>query len=388
MPVKAPAHFSAPRRLLFALGAVTTAGIIVVVGIASRHSHANQLEQIAERKRIATVALVVPALVAPAVLQLPGRIEAWSRAPLYARVSGYLKRWDTDIGSAVKAGQLLAEIDAPDLDQQLRQARAELATSRSEVALASTTAKRWELLRESEAVALQDVEERLGDLTTKRSRVNEAQANVDRLQALQRYTRIVAPFDGIVTARNTDVGALINVGTASGSELFVVSDVSRLRVYVSVPQRQLAWVKVGARASLSVPERPGKTFDATVQSLAQAVDTESGAMRVQLSVDNESGQLLPGSFATVQFAGTRVPTTLSLPPGALIVGKGGVQVATIDGAGAVQLKQVTVARDHGTYIELVDGAVSQADQVIANPPDGLATGDQVRIAQANTAAAK
>ncbi|POD68317.1 efflux transporter periplasmic adaptor subunit [Pseudomonas syringae group genomosp. 3] len=388
MPVKAPAHFSATSRLLFTLGAVTTAGIIVVVGIASRHSHADQLEQIAERKRIATVALVVPGLVAPASLQLPGRIEAWSRAPLYARVSGYLKRWDTDIGSAVKAGQLLAEIDAPDLDQQLRQARAELATSRSEVALASTTAKRWELLRESEAVALQDVEERLGDLTTKRSRVNEAQANVDRLQALQRYTRIVAPFDGIVTARNTDVGALINVGTASGSELFVVSDVSRLRVYVSVPQRQLAWVKAGARASLSVPEHPGKTFDATVQSLAQAVDMESGAMRVQLSVDNESGQLLPGSFATVQFAGTRAPTTLSLPPGALIVGKGGVQVATVDGAGTVQLKQVQVARDHGTYIELVDGAVSQADQVIANPPDGLATGDQVRIAQANTAAAK
>ncbi|KPX17304.1 Rnd efflux pump, membrane fusion protein, czcb subfamily [Pseudomonas syringae pv. delphinii] len=321
-------------------------------------------------------------------MQLPGRIEAWSRAPLYARVSGYLKRWDTDIGSAVKAGQLLAEIDAPDLDQQLRQARAELATSRSEVALASTTAKRWELLRESEAVALQDVEERLGDLTTKRSRVNEAQANVDRLQALQHYTRIVAPFDGIVTARNTDVGALINVGTASGSELFVVSDVSRLRVYVSVPQRQLAWVKAGARASLSVPEHPGKIFDATVQLLAQAVDMESGAMRVQLSVDNESDRLLPGSFATVQFAGARVPTTLSLPPGALIVGKGGVQVATVDGAGTVQLKQVQVARDHDTYIELVDGAVSQADRVIANPPDGLATGDQVRIAQANTAAAK
>ncbi|PMX03121.1 efflux RND transporter periplasmic adaptor subunit [Pseudomonas sp. FW215-R2] len=387
MSVKAPTNTSGSGRLLFAVCAIATAAVIVAVGLASRHSQADQLEQMAERKRIATVALVVPSLVTPASLQLPGRIEAWSRAPLYARVSGYLKGWEKDIGSTVKAGQLLAEIDAPDLDQQLRQARAQLTTSRSEMALASTTAKRWEQLRESEAVSLQEVEERRGDLATKRSQVNEAQANVDRLQALQGYTRIVAPFDGVVTARNTDVGALINVGMTAGSELFVVSDVSRLRVYVSVPQRQLTWVKVGNRAKLSVPERPGKTFEATVQSLAQAVDVGSGAMRVQLSVENEGGDLLPGSFATVQFEGALVPNTLSLPPSALIVGKSGVQVATLDNAGKVLLKKVTVARDHGTYVELAEG-VSQADQVIANPPDGLSSGDQVRIAQSGVTAAK
>lgn len=387
MPVKAPAHFSVARRNLFMFAAVATAGLIIVVGLVSRDSQADQLEQIAQRKRVATVALVVPGVVSPASLQLPGRIEAWSRAPLYARVSGYLKRWDKDIGSSVKAGQLLAEIDAPELDQQLRQARAELATSRSSMALASTTAKRWEQLRESQAVSLQEVEERLGDLATKRSQVNEAQANVDRLQALQGYTRIVAPFDGVVTARNTDVGALINVGMTTGSELFVVSDVSRLRVYVSVPQRQLTWIQAGNRARLSIPERPGKTFDATVQSMAQAVDVGSGAMRVQLSVENKEGELLPGSFATVQFEGTPSPHTVSLPPGALIVGKGGVQVATVDSAGTVQLKKVTVARDHGTYLELADG-VSQTDQVIANPPDGLNSGDMVRIAKTDATAAK
>jgi RND family efflux transporter MFP subunit len=387
MPVKASAHFSTSSRFLFILGAIAMASVIIVVGIVSRHSQAGQLEQLAERKRIATVALVVPNLVTPATLQLPGRIEAWSRAPLYARVSGYLKSWDKDIGSPVKAGQLLAQIDAPDLDQQLRQARAELATSRSAMTLSSTTAKRWEQLRESQAVSLQEVEERLGDLATKRSQVNEAQANVDRLQALQGYTRIVAPFDGVVTARNTDVGALINVGMTTGSELFVVSDVSRLRVYVSVPQRQLAWVQAGNHAKLSIPERPGKTFDATVQSLAQAVDVGSGAMRVQLSVENKEGELLPGSFATVRFEGTLSPSTLSLPPSALIVGKGGVQVATVDGTGTVQLKKVTVARDHGTYLEIADG-LSQADQVIANPPDGLSSGDQVRIATTNATAAK
>jgi RND family efflux transporter MFP subunit len=387
MAVKTPANFSAFSRPVFILGAVVIVGAIIAAGIVSRHSQAGQLEQIAERKRMATVALVVPSLVTPASLQLPGRIEAWSRAPLYARVSGYLKRWDQDIGSAVRAGQLLAEIDAPDLDQQLRQARAALATSRSAMALASSTAKRWEQLRESQAVSLQEVEERFGDLTTKRSQVDEAQANVNRLQALQHYTRIVAPFDGIVTARNTDVGALINTGMTTGSELFVVSDVSRLRVYVNVPQRQLAWVQAGTRARLSVPEHPDKTFEASVQSLAQAVDVGSGAMRVQLSVENEQGDLLPGSFATVQFEGALAPSTLSLPPSALIVGKNGIQVATVDGSGAVTLKKITVARDHGTYLEVSQG-ISQTDQVIANPPDGLRSGDQVRIAQPDATAAK
>jgi RND family efflux transporter MFP subunit len=387
MAVKTPANFSAFSRPVFILGAVVIVGAIIAAGIVSRHSQAGQLAQIAERKRIATVALIVPSLVTPASLQLPGRIEAWSRAPLYARVSGYLKRWDKDIGSAVRAGQLLAEIDAPDLNQQLRQARAELATSRSALALASSTAKRWEQLRESQAVSLQEVEERLGDLTTRRSQVDEAQANVDRLQALQRYTRIVAPFDGIVTARNTDVGALINTGMTTGSELFVVSDVSRLRVYVNVPQRQLAWVQAGTRARLSVPEHPDRTFEASVQSLAQAIDVGSGAMRVQLSVQNEQGDLLPGSFATVQFEGALAPSTLSLPPSALIVGKHGIQVATVDGLGAVTLKKITVARDHGTYLEVSQG-IGQTDQVIANPPDGLSSGDQVRIAQTDTTASQ
>ena len=387
MPVKTHPDRSPSGRLVLIVGALATAGVILIVGWASRHSQAGQLEQMAERKRIATVALVVPRLVTPASLQLPGRIEAWSRAPLYARVSGYLKQWDRDIGSRVKAGERLAQIDAPDLDQQLRQARAALATARSEMSLAGTTAKRWEQLRESEAVSLQDVEERRGDLATKRSQVNEAQANVDRLQALQGYTRIVAPFDGVVTARNTDVGALINVGMTVGSELFVISDVSRLRVYVSVPQRQLAWINVGTRATLSVPERPGQTFDATVQSLAQAVDVETGAMRVQLSVENQRGDLLPGSFASVLFEGTPAPTALSLPPSALIVGKAGVQIATVDDTGTVQLKAVTVTRDYGTYLEFADG-VRQTDQVIANPPDGLSSGDKVRIMQAGITASE
>lgn len=384
MSVKTTAYSGRFGRTLFISAVVATVGAVVIFGLMSRQSQAEQLDREAERKRISTVALVVPSIFTPASLQLPGRVEAWSRAPLYSRVSGYLKHWSYDIGSPVKAGELLGEIDAPDLDQQLRQARAELATARSEMTLASATANRWKQLSESQAVSRQDVEERLGDLATKRSQVNEAQANVDRLQALQRYTRIVAPFDGVVTARNTDVGALINVGMTTGSELFVVSDIRRLRVYVTVPQRQLAWVQAGAPAKLRVPEQPGKTFDATVQSLSRAVDAGTGGMLVQLNVDNAEGELLPGSFATVQFEGSFAPSTFSLPPSALIVGKDGMQIATVDGDGVVQLKKVAVNRDYGTYLEFA-GGISPADRVIANPPDGLSTGDQVRIAQMNLA---
>lgn len=387
MSVKSTPYFGRFGRTLFISGGAATVAAIVIFGLLSRQSQAEQLERESERKRIPTVALVVPSIVTPASLQLPGRIEAWSRAPLYARVSGYLKHWRYDIGSPVKAGELLGEIDAPDLDQQLRQARAELATTRSEVTLASSTAKRWEQLSESQAVSRQEVEERLGDLATKRSQVNEAQANVDRLQALQSYTKIVAPFDGVVTARNTDVGALINVGMTTGSELFVVSDIRQLRVYVTVPQRQLAWVQAGAVAKLRVPEQPGKTFDATVQSLSRAVDAGTGGMLVQLSVNNAEGDLLAGSFATVQFEGSLAPSTFSLPPSALIVGKDGMQIATVDGDGVVQLKKVSVNRDHGTYLEFASG-IGPADRVVANPPDGLSTGDQVRIAQAGLASKK
>jgi RND family efflux transporter MFP subunit len=372
------------RRSLYVFAAIALVVAVVVSGLMNRRSQASQLQaQVADRA-IATVALVSPSTLAPGNLQLPGRIEAWSRAPIYARVSGYLKRWNSDIGTPVKAGQVLAEIETPDLDQQLLQAQAELATARSTAAQAASTARRWESLLKSDSVSRQEVEERTSDLTAKRSMVNALQANVDRVQALQRYKQIVAPFDGIVTARNTDVGSLINVGMTRGSELFVVSDTQKLRVYVSVPQRQLALVRTGGKAYVSIPERPGKTYAAVIQSLAQAVDADSGAMRVQLSVDNASGELLPGAFASVRFDTSAGEQHLGLPPSALIVGKNGVQIATVDASGRVQLKAVTITRDHGTVIEFANG-IAPEDKVIANPPDGLASGDQVKIAAATSA---
>ncbi len=314
-------------------------------------------------------------------LELPGRVEAWSRAPIYARVSGYLKRWNVDIGQPVKAGQVLAEIETPDLDQELSQAQAELASARSDAAIAKASAARWQRLVDTRLVSRQDAEERAATSQSRAATAQALSANMARAQTLARYKQLVAPFDGVVTARNTDVGALINTGNSAGNELFVVSDLSRLRVYVSVPQRQLAAIAPGTKAGLVVLERPGKTYEATVQSLSQAIDSSSGAMLVQLAVDNAAGELLPGAYATVRFEVPNAGNALGLPPSALIVGKAGVHLAVLDAQDKAQLREVRISRDLGNVVEFAEGLKAE-DRVIDNPPDGIATGDAVRVAEA------
>jgi RND family efflux transporter MFP subunit len=390
MPIETAPDSSARRGTRWAAwGLLALAVAVVATGLWSRRSQATALREGADARRVPAVVLVQPAAAAGDTIDLPGRIEAWARAPIYARVSGYLKRYDVDIGGHVKARQALAEIETPDLDQQLLQARAELVTARSNAALAASTSQRWQSLLATDSVSRQEADEKAGDLAAKQSVVNALQANVERVQALQRYTRLVAPFDGVVTARNTDVGALIGVGGAPGSELFVVSDVRRLRVYVNVPQRQVAMIRPGATARLSVPEHPGRTWPATVQSRSQAIASGSGAMLVQLAVDNDAGDLLSGGYATVRFdtpRGNTAAGALSLPPSALIIGKAGVQVATLDGEDRVRLKPVTVSRDRGDSIELASG-VAATDRVIDSPPDGLLEGARVRIVTAAAPAA-
>lgn len=362
------------------IGLVVLAAALLAAGVIGRRSQAEQVKQAGEP--LAPVVTLLAAGQTPgAPVELAARIEPWARAPIYARVSGYLKNWKVDIGAPVKAGQTLADIETPDLDQQLLQARAELASARSGLALAGSTAKRWQELLAANAVSRQEADEKAGDLAAKQAAVNAMQANVDRVQALQRYTRLVAPFDGVVTARNTDVGALISVGGAPGSELFVVSDIKRLRVYVNVPQRQVASIAVGDKAQLTVPERPGKVYTATVQSQAQAISAGSGAMLVQLTVQNDSGELLPGGYANIRFEAAASAGALSIPPGALIFNRSGTQVATVGKDSKVVLKPVTLGRDLGNVIEIASG-IDRSDQVIANPPDGVASGDVVRIAAA------
>nr|WP_315392486.1 efflux RND transporter periplasmic adaptor subunit [uncultured Duganella sp.] len=368
------------------VGLIVLAAALVAAGVISRRSEAQQVKQ-ASAPLVPAVSILPAGRMAGAAVDLSARIEPWARAPIYARVSGYLKNWKVDIGAPVKAGQTLADIETPDLDQQLLQAKAELASARSNLTLATSTAKRWQGLLEADAVSRQEADEKAGDLAAKQSAVNAMQANVDRVQALQRYTRLVAPFDGVVTARNTDVGALINVGGTPGSELFVVSDISRLRVYVNVPQRQVAAIKVGDRAELTVPERAGKVYTATVQSLSQAINANSGAMLVQLTVRNDNGELLPGGYASVHFEAAPASGALSIPPSALIFNKAGTQVAVLGKDNRVLVKRITVGRDLGNAVEVAAG-LDQGDQVIANPPDGVATGDLVRVAAAATANAK
>lgn len=370
------------KRVIWTVLLVAAVGgaLVVVDGIRARSSDATQLKATADKQSVRTVTVINPTeSSASPNLDLPGRIEAYAKAPLYARISGYLKSWKADIGTPVKAGQLLAEIETPDLDQQILQAKAELASTQANAALSENTAKRWQSLQATNFVSAQAVEEKMGDLSAKQAVVNAAQANVNRIQALKNFARIVAPFDGVVTARSTDVGALINVGGAPGTELFVVSDVRRLRLYVSVPQSQVAAIRTGTTAKFSVPEKPGKVFTATVQSMAQAINAGTGSMLVQLSADNAHGELLPGGYANVSFEIPAATGHLNIPPSALIFTKSGVQVATVNEESKVVLKPVVIARDHGTRLELMSGLQS-SDKVIENPPDGVMQGDVVRVA--------
>jgi membrane fusion protein, multidrug efflux system len=387
-PDASPSQPSRRGMWVAALVLLAVALIVVVTGVLSRRSQAARLGERASAQVVRTVVVISPAASGQAAaLELPARIEAWSRAPIYARVSGYLKSWHADIGTPVKAGQLLAEIETPELDQQLLQAQAELATAKANATLAETTAKRWQELLVTGMVARQAVEEKNGDLSAKQSIVRGLQANLDRVQALKRFTRIVAPFDGVVTTRTTDVGALINVGGAPGSELFVVSDTRKLRVYVSLPQNLVSLLRTGSQAVLTVPERRGAKYTATVQSMAQAINSASGGMLVQLSVDNSAGELLPGGFANVSFELPRAEGTLSIPPSALIFDKAGLRVATVGEGDKVVLKPVTVARDLGTTIELASGLLP-TDRVIESPPDGVENGDRVMVAGASASPAE
>ena len=313
-----------------ALVAGAIALLVVGGGIAARSANSKQLRQWtdANAEPVVTVTQPKPGDSSYA-LELPGRLEAYSRAPIYARVSGYLKSWKVDIGSPVRAGQVLGEIEAPDLDQQLSQAKADMMTAQANEALAKTTAERWQRLLKTDSVSVQEVDMKVGDFAAKEALVKAASANVERLQVMEGFKRIVAPFDGIVTARDTDMGALINAGSGKGLELFVVSDIRKLRLYVNVPQNYVTQVTSGTKAQMTVPERPGRTFIATVEASSQSVDPSSGATLVQLSVDNQSGELLPGAFANVHFDLPLASADLSVPASAVMFDHSGVRVATV-----------------------------------------------------------
>jgi RND family efflux transporter MFP subunit len=369
------------RRLPLLGGAIALlATTVVAYGLGSRAAQNSRLRDLTAAEAVPVVAIVTPTHVADHLsLELPGRLEAYIRAPIYARVPGYLKSWNYDIGGKVKAGDVLAEIDAPDLDQQLMQARADLSVAQANAKLAQISAERWQSLAGTDAVAKQDVDQRTFTWNASIAQVKAAQANVDRLVAEEGFKRLSAPFDGIVTARETDIGALINVGAAGGAELFVVSETSKLRVYVNVPQNDVPSVPPGTRATIKVPEHPDKTYSGTVEASAQAVSPSTGTTLMQLIVDNSAGELMPGDYASIQLQIDAATQVLSVPSSALIFDAKGLSIATVDVDNRVRLKPVSIERDLGAAVELASG-LSPNDRVIENPPDGIGNGAAVRLA--------
>jgi RND family efflux transporter MFP subunit len=371
------------RRLRLVGGALALLAVgIVAHGMVTRTTQNARLQELTEAQAVPTVAIVSPINIQDhESLDLPGRLEAYIRAPIYARVPGYLKSWKHDIGDKVKAGDVLAEIDAPDLDQQLTQARADLSVAEANAKLAQISAERWQSLANTDAVAKQDVDQRTFTLNANIAQVKAAQANVDRLIAEAGFKHLIAPFNGIVTARDTDIGALINVGAAGGAELFVVSETSKLRVYLNVPQNYVPSVPSGTKATIRVPEHPDKLYSGTVEASAQAVNESTGTTLMQLIVDNSAGELMPGDYASIHLQIADAAQALRVPSSALIFDAKGLSIATVDAKNRVLLKTVSIARDLGAVVEIGSG-LSPNDRVIENPPDGIGTGATVRLAGA------
>jgi RND family efflux transporter MFP subunit len=375
-PVRHPPHRLRRAGIAFLLLAIA----VVAYGLGSRAAQNSRLRDSTEAQAIPTVSIVAPSHAEnQAGLDLPGRLQAFINAPIYARVPGYLKSWKYDIGGRVKAGDLLAEIDTPDLDQQLQQARAALGVAQANAKLAQVSADRWQSLAGTDAVAKQDVDTRNFTLNANIAQVKAAQASLDQLVAEEGFKRLVAPFDGIVTERDTDIGQLINVGATGGMQLFVVSETGKLRVYVSVPQNYVPSVPPGTKATITVPEHPDKTYSGTVESSAQAVIPTTGTTLMQIIVDNSAGEMMPGDYGSIHLQIAGAPNVLSVPSSALIFDANGLSIATLGADNRVLRKPVSIERDLGAVVELATG-LAPSDRVIENPPDGVANGDEVRIA--------
>jgi RND family efflux transporter MFP subunit len=382
-------EIKAPNRknlLTAATAAILIAGVVLSRGFIDRAESKQEVADWTTTHAIPTVALAQ--LVAGGshqTLTLPGNIQPFNRAAIFARVNGYVKSWDHDIGSPVRAGQVLATIDAPDLDQQLGQAKATLASVKANEQIATLTANRNNILVQKQIVAQQLADQTAADAAAKQAVVDANEANVRQLEAMQSFKTLSAPFDGVVTARNVQLGMLINSG-GSGQPLFEVSDLHRVRIYVQVPQSFSAGLTPGMKATFEMPQYPGVQFDATLSHISKAINPTSHSMQVELQADNAAGKFFGGSYCNVHF---EIPTDANLvrvPSTALITGNQGTQVATLDSNNKVVLKSVKLGRDLGDSVEVLAG-LSASDRIINNPPETLAAGDAVRVADATPPAA-
>ncbi len=369
------------RGLLVFVGVIVVAGIVAGWGISSRARAMTALtEETRELNRV-SVAVTGPKAGSPQEeIVLPGTLQAYADAPIYARTNGYLKRRLVDLGTRVKAGQLLAEIDAPELEQQLQQARADLATADANLRLAQVTADRYRELVKTDSVTQQDADNAVGAFEARKAALESARHNVDRLEQLQGYTRIYAPIDGVITSRNTDVGALIDPGASGGParELFHVSSTGRLRLFVSVPERYAPVARKGLTADLTLAEYQGRRFAGTLVRTSEAIDVASRTLLAEFEVDNPTGELLPGAFAQVHFKLPRAVSSFTLPVSTLIFRAGGVQVAVVRPDSTIAMTRVSLGRDFGTEVEVLDGVAADS-VVVVSPPDSLVDKQAVRV---------
>ena len=379
-PQPAPASPVKHGGLVFLVALLIVAGI-VVGGVLPRVKARAALKSATNDLAIPTVSVAHPQLGAPQTeIVLPGNIQAFTDSPIYARTNGYLKKWYVDIGARVKANQLLAEIETPEVDQELDQARADLNTAEANFALSKITADRYQDLLKTDSVSKQDVDNAYGDFAAKKAMVASAQSNVKRLEELQSFEKIYAPFDGVITARNTDIGHLINSGAgAPATELFHIAAIQELRVYVNVPQQYSPSAKPGLTADLTLQELPGRRFRGTLVRTADSIDLATRTLLVEVDVDNRSGELLPGAYAEVHLKVPAGTPALILPVSALIFRSDGLQIGTVENGNRAALKNVVLGHDLGSQVEIVSGLTAD-DFVIMNPPDSLVSGEIVRIA--------
>ena len=366
----------------YSLGLLVLAIVLAAWGVASRVAARNALARQAAAASLVSVATVRPTRSRTGdELVLPGTVKAYVQAPIYARTSGYLEAWYTDIGTPVRKGQLLADIETPEVDQQLAQALADLASARANLAIAASTNARWQKLLATDSVSRQDADQKAADAAAKTAAVRSAAANVARLRELESFKRVVAPFDGIVTARNTDVGALINAGQAPGAELFDVADTHKLRIYVEIPEAYADAARIGTPAELHFAELPGRSLPARTVRTAGALDPATRTLRVELELDNARHEVLPGAYAEVHFRLSADRNALRLPANTVLFRSAGLEVATVDRSGRIRLKHVVEGRDFGSTIEVLSG-LDADDVVIVNPPDSSVDGEPVRIVPA------
>jgi RND family efflux transporter MFP subunit len=360
---------------------------VVISGILPRIQARNTLAKETKEMAVPTVTVVHPQRSAPSnELILPANVQAYIDAPIYARSNGYLKKWSVDIGARVTAGQLLAEIETPEVDQQLRQARADLATAEANLSLAKITADRYVGLLKTDSVSKQDTDNAQANYAAQKATVQSGEANVKRLEELQSFEKIYAPFAGVITARNTDIGALIDSGSSGGTrtELFHIAQPDRLRVYVNVPQVYSQAAKPGLTADLALSEFPGRRFPGTLVRTANAIDQNTRTLLVEIAVNNPTGTLLSGAYAEVRLKLPGAASSFTLPVSTLLFRAEGLRVVTVNDSQHADLRPITLGRDYGAVVEVVAGLTGD-ENVIANPPDSIVSGEQVRVAQPSSA---